>query len=93
MELALLHVTIYFDGCTSLKEKRSRSRGIRDRFGKLPNVAVVQSGYQDDHNYGQWTFAVVASNRKGADTTINLIEQRIEDEIEGRLADTAREWL
>ena len=49
MNAGLLSINFHLGGCRSLKEKRQRLSGIRDRYGRPANVAVCESDFQDSH--------------------------------------------
>ncbi|MFK7916113.1 MAG: DUF503 family protein, partial [Pseudomonadales bacterium] len=44
MKTVALQVRFVLHGCRSLKDKRKRLRGLRDRFGKQTGLAVCESG-------------------------------------------------
>jgi uncharacterized protein YlxP (DUF503 family) len=46
VNVRLLTVNFYLGGCRSLKEKRQRLKGMRERFGRTFNVAVCESDYR-----------------------------------------------
>tara|TARA_E500000331_G_scaffold349336_1_gene392361 strand:+ start:459 stop:725 length:267 start_codon:yes stop_codon:yes gene_type:complete len=60
----MMTIEFHFSGCRSLKEKRSRLGGFRDRIGKMPSVAVMESDYQDVHDRSIWVLVVLAANTK-----------------------------
>lgn len=93
MHVACLTVEFFLEGCRSLKEKRHRLRGLRDRFGRRPNVAVCESGYQDDHQRGEWTFVVVASHMPVVQGIMDRIESKIEEVVDAEIADIDRDEL
>ncbi|MFH1038612.1 MAG: DUF503 domain-containing protein [PVC group bacterium] len=93
MKIRLLVVDFHLPGCRSLKEKRQRIRGIRDRFGKQVNLAVCESGYQDDHQRAQWSFVAVASDQKTVDRMLADLEERLELAVDGVVVGMAREHL
>ncbi|MEE4283615.1 MAG: DUF503 family protein [Pseudomonadales bacterium] len=43
MNIACLTIVFHLHGCQSLKDKRQRLAGLRDRFGKQTQVAVCES--------------------------------------------------
>lgn len=67
MEMGMLVAEFFLDGCTTLKDKRHRIGGLSDRFGKAQNVAVIESGFQNDHRRSEWTFVAIANNRVGVE--------------------------
>lgn len=92
MRIALLVLEFHLHGCCSLKEKRQRLLGLRDRFGKHPRVAVMESDHADSLERAQWSFIVVGANRV-------LVEKQIQVLINGTLEVDAEiceqqvEWL
>lgn len=74
MIIVMMTVDFHLGGCRSLKEKRHRMTRIRDRFGKLNNVAVCESDYHDVHRQAQWSFVAVGVDRKKVDQTLAKIE-------------------
>ncbi len=81
--LAVLTMAIEFPGCRSLKEKRHRVGGIRDRLSRLPNVGVCESGETDRHQHGQWTFAIIANSRPAVEKTVRTIEDTLNERVDG----------
>ena len=75
MYIGLLTLTFSLPGCGSLKEKRGRLRGLKDRFGKQPNLAVSETGLHDVHQSAQWSFVVLCANRAQGDQMLAQIEQ------------------
>ncbi len=83
MKIRLLVVDFHLPGCRSLKEKRHRTRGIRDRFGRQPNLALAESAYQNEHQRAQWAFIILASDSKTLDRTVSDLEDRLETTVDG----------
>jgi uncharacterized protein YlxP (DUF503 family) len=93
MHIGLLKVCFVLPGCRSLKEKRQRLGGLRERFGKQVNVAVCESDFQDLHDRAEWTFVAVAMTVKLIDQTLGEIEQRIIETVDASIAGIVRESL
>lgn len=74
MVIVMMVVDFHLSGCHSLKEKRHRMSGIRDRFGKQSNVAVCESAYHDLHQQAQWSFVAIGVDHKKVDQTLASIE-------------------
>ena len=62
MRACRLTIDFHLGGCRSLKEKRQRLKGLRDRFGRAVNVAVCESDHQDAHQRSQWSFIASAAD-------------------------------
>lgn len=92
LRISLLEVVFQVDGCTSLKEKRTRLSGIRERFGKYKNLAVCESEYLDDHQRSQWAFVAVGSG-KVVDKTLSNVEEQLEEVIDAVVIGINRQEL
>jgi len=64
VSIACLCIDFHLSGCRSLKDKRQRLSGLRDRFGRNPNLAVFESEGADDHARAQWTFVAAAASAR-----------------------------
>ena len=93
MKVVMLTVDFYLDGCRSLKEKRSRLSGFRERFGKQAQLALCECGFQDDHKRSRWAFVAVSSNSKVVDKIFSGLEDYLQEEVDARVVDLAREEL
>ena len=80
-------------GCRSLKEKRQRLKGMRERFGKLHNVAVCESDFQDAHQRAQWSFIATAANGVVAEKSLREILSSIELSVDAELIGVVQETL
>jgi len=86
-------IDFHLGGCRSLKEKRQRLKGMRERFGKSPNVAVCESDYQDTHQRAQWSFIATAANGDVAEKTLSEILQTIQISVDAELIGVEQETL
>lgn len=93
MHIGLLTLTFQLPGCQSLKEKRGRLRGLKDRFGRLSNLAVSESGLHDVRDRAEWTFLSLSLDRAQIDRSFSRIEQYANSELDAVLTDSRREWL
>jgi uncharacterized protein YlxP (DUF503 family) len=75
MQLAVLTLDFHLEGCRSLKQKRQRLKGLRDRFGRLNNVAVCESDFPDQWDRAQWTFVCVGPSKAAVQGTCAKIEE------------------
>lgn len=92
-KVCLLRLQLHFDGCRSLKEKRRRLRGLRDRLGQAANVAVCESGHQDAHQRSEWCLVAIATDVGGVDRTLAGAERLVEQSVDAQLIGAQREWL
>lgn len=93
MHIALLNLTFQLPGCRSLKEKRGRLRGMKDRFGKLNNLAVSETGLHDVLDRAEWTFVSLGQDRGQIDRIFSSIEHYADSELDAVVLETRREWL
>jgi uncharacterized protein len=70
MVVASLTWELALPGCTSLKEKRSVIRSLRDRLRAKFNVSVAETAYQDAHTRAQLTIALVATDSRFAESVL-----------------------
>jgi hypothetical protein len=91
MQIGVLRVAFHLPGCRSLKEKRQRLGGLRERYGRQVNVAVCESDFHDDHDRAEWTFVAVASTGRLIDQTLTEIEQKIIETVDASVSGIDRE--
>jgi uncharacterized protein YlxP (DUF503 family) len=66
-------------GCSSLKEKRSVVRSLRDRLRARFNVSVAETGLQDVHARAEVTIALVASDGRLAESILDKADRFVEE--------------
>jgi hypothetical protein len=93
VSIAVLKVDFYLSGCRSLKEKRQRLNGLRERYGRAPNVAVCESAHQDLLQRAQWTFVAASAGRDVVDRALTDIERNLQGTVDAELIEVWREWL
>lgn len=93
LHIEILILDFHLEGCSSLKEKRGRIRGLRDRFGKLSHVATAESDYQNEHARSQWTFIAASSDRSIVNNTLQQIEEFSNLELDAVIAHRHREVI
>jgi len=88
-------LTVVFDlgGCRSLKEKRGRLRGLRDRFGRLTHLAVCETDYADDPNRAQWTFVTCSREPSRVHDLLAAVERELETGVDAQVVDLRRELV
>jgi len=74
LHIELLVVQLHLPGAASLKEKRARTRGIRDRWGKLPQIALAESGALDQWQRAEWSFLILATDTPFLEKTMAKLE-------------------
>ena len=93
MHIGMLTLSLHLEGCTSLKEKRQRVGGLRDRFGKAPHIAVCESGDADRHDKAQWSFICIAQQKPFVERALGDIEQRVATETDAVIYQQQLEFL
>ena len=93
MNVRLMTIDFHLGGCRSLKEKRQRLKGMRERFGRAPNVAVCESDYQDVHQRAQWSFVATAASGDIAERSLSDILSSIEFSVDAELIGVEQETL
>lgn len=93
MHLGTLTLYFHLEGCASLKEKRQRLGGLRDRFGRLPSIAVCESGAADSMDKAEWTFACLANQRQDIERTLAGIAQYAATGLDATLYEQHLEYL
>ena len=93
MHIALLSLTFHLPGCLSLKEKRSRLRGLKDRFGKNTNLAVSETRHHDKHQSAEWIFVALVQERPLAEKLFSSIEDYANTQLDAIVTKVEREWL
>lgn len=91
MQIGVLKLRFLLHGCRSLKEKRQRLGGLRERFGKSTSIAVCESAYQDAHQHAEWTFVAVAQTARLVDQMLGEIEQKVLEVADASVVDVVRE--
>ena len=93
MHIGLLTLRFHLEGCSSLKQKRSRLGGLRDRFGRHPQVAACESAAADSHDKAQWSFACIAQNRSDVTRILDKIEDFAASELDAVIYQRELEFL
>lgn len=93
MNVAALTMEFRLAGCHSLKEKRQRLGGLKEKFGRVLNLAVCESGHQDAHQHAQWSFVACSSDAKVVDQTLAEVERSILSTVDAEVISVDRCWL
>ncbi|MFL0808963.1 MAG: DUF503 domain-containing protein [Agarilytica sp.] len=93
MHIALLRLSFYLHGCSSLKEKRGRLSGLRDKFGAHKHIAVCEADDQDSWQKAKWNFVVIGLEKGMIDSSFNKIIDHCQHQVDAELIDQQIEWL
>ncbi|HET9984773.1 MAG TPA: DUF503 domain-containing protein [Longimicrobiales bacterium] len=77
-------------GCHSLKEKRSVVKSLKDRLHERFNVSVAETGHQDLWQRAELTAAVVAGERRHAESVLENADRLVAGEARARIIDSYR---
>jgi len=78
MVVASLTWELSLPGCSSLKEKRSVIRSLRDQLREKFNVSVSETGLNDVHTRAELTIALVATDGTFAESVFQKADQLVE---------------
>lgn len=73
-------LTIRIKGINSLKEKRSFIKRLKNLLYKNYNASVIESNFNDSHEFLTLTFAIVSKDKDYLLKLINNIEEIVEVE-------------
>jgi len=93
VNVGILQFTLHLEGCSSLKEKRSVVKSLKDRARRRFNLAIAEVA---DHDYWQTaTLAVVSVgvDARSAEGTLRAFLAFVEDSRDASLADHQIEIL
>lgn len=89
-DILMLQVEFHLDGCRSLKERRGRLGGLRDRFSRHPRIALCEHP-GDDPETSRWTFVILGADRRAATALAGEVERDLESRVDAVVADLVRE--
>ncbi len=91
----ILRLTIEFQlpACHSLKDKRRRLGGLREKFGSKPNIAVTESAWHDIHDRARWTFVIVGENQRVIESLQEQIQTYASQSVDALVTHSSREYL
>jgi len=76
---------IHIQNVHSLKEKRFVLRSVKDRIGRMFNVAVSETGHQDKWQRCELAVAAVAGERRSVERTLEGVREMLDREPELRV--------
>jgi uncharacterized protein len=89
----MLEIEFRLAGCRSLKEKRQRLNGLRERFGRAYNVAVSEVAHQDLLQRACWAFVAAAADRTVVERALTEIEHNLQQSVDAEVVRVERRWL
>ena len=79
MTVGAVSIKFVIHGCNSLKEKRSIVKRLIARVQNEYKVSVAETGYQDVHQTGEISAAVVSSDKSYLNSILDKIIDFVED--------------
>lgn len=79
-------------GCASLKEKRSVVRSLKDRLRARFHLSVAETGHQDVLTRAELSVAVVTSDRRVAESTLDQADRMVQESGRALVLDTRRDF-
>ena len=80
-------------GCQSLKEKRRVVKSLKDRLHDRFNVSVAETAHQEAWQRTELTAAVVATDRRHADSVLEHADGFVRSEPRARVIDSYRSFV
>ncbi len=74
----------------SLKEKRRVVKSLKDRLQSRFNLSVAETGHQDTWQRAEITAAIVATDRRFAESVLDKADALVAAEALGRIIDSYR---
>ena len=66
---------------------------LRDKFGRIPNLAVCESDYHDVLDRAQWSFVAIAGNRKTTSQILDDVTRWVDHGLDAFVSDVVREEI
>ncbi|HKJ02560.1 MAG TPA: DUF503 domain-containing protein [Longimicrobiales bacterium] len=79
-------------GCTSLKEKRSVVRSLKDRLRARFHVSVAETDLQDVHTRAEIAVALVSSDRRLAESILDKADHLVRGNGRALVLDSRRDF-
>jgi uncharacterized protein YlxP (DUF503 family) len=93
MHVLCIAIEFQLPACHSLKDKRRRLGGLREKFGSKPNIAVTESGWHDIHDRARWTFVIVGENQRIIESLGESIHTYVNQSVDALVTHSSREYL
>ena len=93
MKIGLLTLQFRLNACHSLKEKRGRLRRLKDKYGRIPNIAVCESDFHDSLQQAQWSFIAIANDKKIVERSLGKIADEIALSIDAMIVEQSLEYM
>lgn len=78
--------TLYLPGCSSLKEKRSVVKSLKQRLHNEFNLSVAETAHQDEWQRCELAACVVATDQPHANSVLGSADRLVEGEARARIS-------
>lgn len=92
MHIEAFHLVFNLSGCRSLKERRGRLGGLRDRIGRQAALALHELP-GDDPTSSEWCVLAIGANRSRVDRLYESVRETALRSVDAELIDATRETL
>ena len=92
MVIAIIGWELEIPGCRSLKEKRQVVKSLKDRLHDRFNVSVAETAHHDVWQRAELTAALVATDRRQADSVLESLDGFVNGEPRARIIDSYRSY-
>lgn len=80
---------LHLPGCSSLKEKRSVVKSLKQRLHNEFNVSVAETAKQDDPRNCELAACVMATDQPHANSVLSSADRLVEQEYRARIVDSS----
>lgn len=88
MVIGLTVWQLHLEGCSSLKEKRSVVKSLKQRLHNEFNLSVAETARQDDLRNCELSACVVATDQPHANSVLDSADRLVEKEYRARIVDS-----
>jgi uncharacterized protein YlxP (DUF503 family) len=91
--VGIVRIELHVPGASSLKEKRSVVRALKERIRHRVQAAVAEVDHQDLWQRASLGVAVVSGERRQVDTLLQSVRRLVESTYEAQLLDWEEQVL
>ena len=88
MVIGLAVWELHLPGCSSLKEKRSVVKSLKQRLHNEFNLSVAETARQDELQRCELSACVVATDQPQANSVLDSADRLVEKEYRARIVDS-----
>lgn len=92
LHIAALHLHFQLYGCHSIKDKRRVFSALRAVWGRETDLALMETGDQDDLTSAHWSIVAVGPSPAAVQHRLDLVEKTIAARIDAPILAARIEW-